>query len=106
MTEGPSENEALRSEFADDPEMVELVELFVGEMPDRISTLEQCLQQQRLDELHRVAHQMKGAASGYGFPSISSAAKQVENSLKEGAELDRIQNEVDELIDLCKRITV
>lgn len=98
-------SDPVRSEFADDPDMAELVEMFVSEMPDRIGSLESCLREQRLSELQTIAHQLKGAGAGYGFEPVSLVAGRLEASLKTNAKLDAIDAEVNELIELCRRLT-
>ena len=60
----------------------------------------------QFDELCRAAHQLKGAAGGYGFPSISSSAGKVEQLLHRGldaAKLEDLQRSVEELASLCGR---
>ncbi|MBX3389339.1 MAG: Hpt domain-containing protein [Phycisphaeraceae bacterium] len=98
--------EPLRSRFAGDAEMVELVEEFVQELPRRADALRGLLRASQFDELRRAAHQLKGAAGGYGFPTISDSAAGVERTLHSGvdtAQIAVLQRQVDELIDLCGR---
>ncbi len=96
---------ALVSDYAQDADMRELVELFVSELPARIEAFRAARNEQRLGDLRRLAHQMKGAAGGYGFPSMGRAAAVLEASLKqpEPPELDRLRAELDALIGLCDR---
>lgn len=78
------------STFVDDPDMMEIVEMFVDEMPERIQALHDALDQNDLTMLSRLAHQMKGAAGGYGFNSVTDAARVAEEAAKankSGAEL-------------------
>ncbi|MGH7242113.1 MAG: Hpt domain-containing protein [Phycisphaerales bacterium] len=101
-----NQTEPLRSRFAGDAEMVELVHEFVQELPRRVETLQGLLRGSHFDELRRVAHQLKGAAGGYGFPTISDSAGSVEKLLHNGvgqAQLNDLQNRVDELVNLCGR---
>jgi len=99
---------AIRSTFAADPEMKELVEFFVQEMPGRIASLRKAFDSASLADLTRLAHQLKGASGGYGFPSIGAKAADIENALKahpspSSASLASIKADLDELIDLCTR---
>lgn len=91
------------SEFADDPDMTELVEAFVSELPRRVTALAECLEQQQLSELQRLAHQLKGASGGYGFPTLGEAAGRVESMLKAGGGSETLRAGVEELISLCSR---
>ncbi len=99
----------LVSEFASDPEMRELVEIFVSELPDRVARLTSTWEQTELEEVKRLAHQLKGASAGYGFPTIGAAAGKLEDALRStsgGASqnnLKNLQRDLDELIDLCNR---
>ncbi len=102
MANGKS-RDTLLSEFADDPDMQELVELFVNELPERVAVLRIGLESNALEQVQRVAHQLKGASGGYGFPLIGDCAARVESAVKTGAAIDQIQRCVDELTELCKR---
>lgn len=93
----------LQSEFADDPEMQDLVELFVSELPERVAVLRSGLESNALEQVQRVAHQLKGASGGYGFPMIGDCAARVEVAVKTGAALEQIRRCVDELAELCRR---
>ena len=72
----------LRSEFADDPDMQEIIELFVGEMPRRLGELTTCWERRELDRLTHLVHQLKGSSGGYGFPTLGHAAGQLEETLR------------------------
>ena len=104
MPQPDSPANAIRSEFADDPDMTELIDMFVDEMPDRINAIADCLRDQRLTELQTIAHQLKGSGAGYGFEPVSLVAAQLESSLKTHADLESIRDEVDALIDICRRL--
>jgi HPt (histidine-containing phosphotransfer) domain-containing protein len=101
----------LRSEFATDPDMREILELFVQDMPVRVGELLGSWERQELEKVERVAHQLKGAGGGYGFQAISDVAGELERSVaafKAGAgraTADGVKSQVDALVDLCKRAT-
>lgn len=98
----------LRSEFASDPDMIELVQEFVQELPNRADALQTLLAASSYSDLRRLAHQLKGAAGGYGFKPISESAGKVEKLLHAELEPSQVQNlrtQVDELVDLCRRAT-
>jgi len=101
--ENASPQAPLLSDYADDPEMLELVEMFVGEMPDRITSIEQAVRESDLSTLTKLAHQLKGAAGGYGFNSITEAAAGVEQMAKAEKELQEIEGSISELLTLCRR---
>ena len=99
----------LQSEFAGDPDMLELIEMFVGELPQRSAALQRAWSQTNLGELQRLAHQLKGASAGYGFPSLGHAAAAGEHTLR-SCESDYanvaaadLKKQLDELVSLCQR---
>lgn len=103
-----SDRSPLASEFRDDPDMAELLELFVTELPERIDVLRAAVASDDLESVARLAHQLKGAAPGYGYPSIGESAAAVESMLRgsAAASVDAMRREVDRLIDLCERATL
>ncbi len=96
----------IRSEFRDDPEMAELISWFVQEMPERVNAIAESWRDQRIEELQRLAHQLKGACGGYGFQAVSDAAHRLEESLQVEQDLERAREDVERLVDMCRRVTV
>ena len=93
----------LTSELADDPEMAGLVNKFVGNLGPKITRISECLSTNRLDELSKIAHQLKGAGGGYGYPTISTAAQHVEDLAKADRDLAEIRTAVADLTNLCRQ---
>jgi len=52
--------------------------MLVGELPDKIAALEKAIGGQDIAAVATLAQQLKGSAGGYGFPSITQAAKVLE----------------------------
>ncbi len=105
MTNGEN-NLPLQSLYADDPDMADLVRLFVSELPDRIASAERAWRERRVEDLTRLAHQLKGAGSGYGYPAITQAAAQLERELRElnaREGVADVRDELDTLLDMCRR---
>lgn len=95
------------SEFASDSEMLELIQSFVDEMPDRISELEAAWRSEDAETLERVAHQLKGASAGYGFAIVGEAAAELEATMKAiDNDLEAASNEFKQLVDLCSRAAI
>ena len=90
--------------MAVDPDLSELVELFVGEMPERVDALVRLHESGIREELRRAVHQIKGAAGSYGFHAITPCAAQLEMSLKTDRSDEQILREFKELLDLCRRV--
>ncbi len=90
--------------FGSDPDLGELVELYVSEMPDRIAAMEHAFVKGDLEALGRAAHQMKGSAGSYGFDALTPYARTVEFAAKNAEPLDAIKNALDELILVCRSV--
>ena len=109
MSEHPDDRTPLRSEFAADPEMADLVRDFVGELPEKVRKLTDAAAQGRADETRRLAHQLKGSAGGYGFAPIGHVAAAIENALHAADHAARQQTlksltvQIQELNSLCNR---
>lgn len=93
----------LVSTFATDPDMQELVGVFIEELGGHIEKIQSALSAGQLDEVRSIAHQLKGAGGGYGFMPITEAALVVETAVKQQANVETIAKALDELVDLCKR---
>ena len=93
----------LRSEFADDPEMAELVRFFVDRLPARVTALEQAAAAADWGTLATLAHQLKGSGGGYGYPGITTSAAAVERLAKAQAQTDLLTQSMRELVTLCQR---
>jgi histidine phosphotransfer protein HptB len=96
--------EPLYSTLGNDPDLAEIVALFVDEMPDRVSVLSACSADRNWEDLRRAAHQLKGSAGSYGFESISPLAGNVENAIRGGEPEEAILAAVAELLALCNRV--
>jgi signal transduction histidine kinase/DNA-binding NarL/FixJ family response regulator len=96
------EKDGLISTYSDDPEMVELINRFVGSLSERMDSLHQARNTGDLDGLRRLSHHLKGAAGGYGFQSITDAASALEIAAIEKSG-PAIADALEALGDLCSR---
>ncbi len=96
----PSVASELLSEFADDPDMSELVDTFTAGLPAQAKRLEDAFDANDREAVRRLAHQLKGSAGGYGFPSITTAAARLEQEARDGATLSQALADV---CDQCRR---
>lgn len=94
----------ITSQYATDPDMSELVDMFVTELPTRLAAIRAAHAAGNESTLARLVHQLRGAGSGYGFPSITRQAAAVEDGLRAGG-LASVQRQVSELLELCARAT-
>lgn len=106
MIEPNSEAGPLRSEFADDPDMAELVREFVEHLPERMRALEEAWRSANVESAARLAHQLKGASAGYGFTPVGEAAARLERAIRDSSEdLESARGELEQLVALCRRAT-
>ena len=92
------------SHLAADPNLGELVDLFVQEMPARINALDAQAKSRNLNQLAEPAHQIKGAADCYGFDEITPYATRLETAAREAQQEEQIVSALDELLRLCRRV--
>ena len=104
MIEAFTAEEAIYSTFGDDPDLGELVEMFVDEMSDRVDTLLKYSTEEDWEALQRTAHQIKGAAGSYGFAQITTLAGRLEEVLRSSEPEDTMKASLDDLVSLCRRI--
>ena len=97
-----SSDEPLTSDMADDEDMSELVDQFVATVPERIGALRAASVTGDRGCLGRLAHQLKGAAGGYGFPRISEAAAALEAACGVGL-ADATTSALEQLVHLMSR---
>lgn len=98
----------LRSSFADDPEMRDLLVFFVDDLGRRIEAIRRALLDQDRAQLHTLAHQLSGSASGYGYTSIGDVARLLEkqtrsDQLSDEMELSLLHERAEDLISICRR---
>tara|TARA_R110002073_G_scaffold1715_3_gene12381 strand:+ start:137825 stop:138166 length:342 start_codon:yes stop_codon:yes gene_type:complete len=89
-----------------DPDDAELIEYFLGELPDRVDSLNTAVNNADIEELGRLSHQLKGAAPGFGFDKIGSVAGEIEGQIRAMGDtkkdIDSIRADVDGLVALCQ----
>ncbi len=104
MTQVAGKTGPLYSSLGGDPDLGEIVEMFVEEMPNRIENLLLQLEASDWDGLRRTAHQLKGAAGSYGFDPISPCAAKLEGTIRRREPEELICRAVDELVQMCNRV--
>ncbi|MEM1072046.1 MAG: Hpt domain-containing protein [Planctomycetota bacterium] len=99
----------IRSSFSDDPDMLELVQEFVENLPGRVAQLKTAYDSNDRVSLTRLSHQLKGASGGYGFDGVGAAAGRVEASLlalPADSDVASLKRELNELVAMCQRVCV
>ncbi len=93
-----------RSEFSDDQDMRELIDLYVSRLPAEIARLNALLAGGDLEALRKLAHQLKGSGGGYGFPRVTELAAIVDHSINQGVAVEQVRAEVEALIRYIRDI--
>ena len=71
------------------PATARLVEKFLSRLEERITAIRAAADTEDRAQLKTLAHQLKGAAGGYGYPQISEAAKTLEHATDDDISGDR-----------------
>ncbi len=74
--------ELIRSEFADDPDFAELLEMFMESLQERRIELMSSFENGNLERIKTLSHQLKGAGGGYGFSGLTPLAAELEQACK------------------------
>ena len=73
---------ALVSEFADDPDLADVLGEFLDALPEMIAKIADAHAHNDLDSVRRLAHQLKGAGGSYGYPDLTDKARPLEQAAK------------------------
>lgn len=103
MNEQDQLPDVLVSEFADDEDLMELVEMFVEELPERALSIEKALAETDFAMLQMLAHRLKGAAGGYGFPTISKVAQALEETCMGDRDLEKLAAQAQQITAFCRK---
>jgi HPt (histidine-containing phosphotransfer) domain-containing protein len=104
VTQTANETALVYSDLGQDPDLCDLVELFVEEMPGRIGALLELAEHRDWEGLARIAHQLKGAAGSYGFHAVTPLARRLELAARAGSPQEReILDALNDTVSLCRR---
>lgn len=93
------------SDFCSDPEYRGLLELFAEALPERRRRLTAAFRSGSFQELRTLAHQLKGAGGGFGFPDLTRCAAELESACK-SASPDLVAAALDRMLAYMERIAV
>ncbi|MCE5278896.1 MAG: CHASE domain-containing protein [Planctomycetaceae bacterium] len=95
----------LASDYADDPDMCEIIGKFVEALSDKCALMTAALKNVQTADLTRLAHQLKGAAGGYGYPTLTDAARHLETAAKAN-DIEAATLAFKHVADLCRAIQI
>ncbi len=104
MSTVTNQNTAIFSSLGTDPDFGELVEMFVDEMPYRVSVLRQAFDGGDMEALRRAAHQIRGAAGSYGFDQLTPVAAAVEDAVAHHGVEEEICRTLESLLSICRQV--
>lgn len=93
------------SNLADDPDLKEVVEIFLGNLTSLVEQLKQMLEQSQMEELAYLAHNLKGSGGSAGFNIIFEKALALEQAAK-AQEIAKVQKTINEIEDIVPRLSV
>jgi HPt (histidine-containing phosphotransfer) domain-containing protein len=88
-----------------DEAFVAIVEEFVQGLARRVAGLSEALNDRDFQTFRDLAHQLKGSASGYGYPSLTAKAAELELCAA-AAELEPAQAALKDLETLIARVVI
>jgi HPt (histidine-containing phosphotransfer) domain-containing protein len=91
------------SHMAGDPELAELVRLFVQELVERLAKMSEAARAGDWQQLGRLAHQLKGAGGSHGFPQLTTPASELEIAARSTAP-EAVAEALHRLIEACGRV--
>ena len=91
----------IRSPLSADPRLAAVVAAFVARLPAAVAELRAFAAAERLDELTRTAHRLRGAGGSYGFAAVTEMAARLEDRLNSGSST---ADEVAELVATLERV--
>ncbi|MBH24928.1 MAG: hypothetical protein CMH57_10835 [Myxococcales bacterium] len=96
--------EPLESQYASDPDMDELIDMFVARLPIQIHSMRESLKGDVHPDFVQSVHQLKGTGALVGFDPISQSAAIIQREYREvGRSPAELRDEIERLILLCRR---
>ncbi len=104
---GGGTNEAppvIRNQLLDkEPEMADLVEKFITELPRYVSELLVASRERKWSDLIRYLHDFKSMSGNFGFPQFAKIAANAHQQLK-SAQYDDLRESIDQIAKLARQV--
>ena len=95
--------EPIQSEFADDPDLAEIIDQFVTGLAEQLKAMREALANNHHEEVQRLAHRLKGAGGSYGYPLLTEVSKTLEDAAK-AQDVEWAGVAISELAKLCEAV--
>jgi len=95
--------EAIRSEFADDADLAEIIDQFVTGLAEQLKAMREALANNHHEKVQRLAHRLKGAGGSYGYPLLTEVSKTLEDAAK-AQDVEGAGVAISELAKLCEAV--
>lgn len=102
-TDSSMSTEPLRSIYADDEAVADILPLFVNNVPKYLENLTAAIREGNWVQAARVCHDLKGTAGGYGYPDIGKVAAELELEIKGAKTLSALERNLAVAKVLCQR---
>ena len=86
-----------------DPEFMDIVDGFLGRLPEVRRDLEAAFSSQDWEECKRRIHELKGLGGAMGYPDLTTDAKHIEDIIK-SADFDQLQPQLTKLYQTFERM--
>jgi HPt (histidine-containing phosphotransfer) domain-containing protein len=93
----------LLSEMQDDDDFRPLLERYLHGLPVKLVNIEASHRERDADRLGEALHNLAGSAASYGFPSLSSSARECEEMVRDNCEWELLTEPVGRIIGLLTR---
>ncbi len=105
MPDNSSQAHIVSTLVQDDPSFADLVEEFVNGLDDRVSAMRKAIEDNELARLKTLAHQLKGAGGGHGYPVLTQASAALEERAAHRS-LEECKTALEELASFVSRVAV
>ena len=92
----PKTSSGFFNDFAEDEEFQELLQEFIGMLPELVNEITTAAQREDWEALKAVSHRLKGSGGSYGFPQLTELARKINDDVKT-AYFEHISKSVHEL---------
>ncbi len=98
-----AQGDVMLSAFRDNPEMAMILGEFIGRLNGQVAAMQQACADARYEDLHRLAHRLKGAGGSYGYLLLTEASKRLEEACK-ARNTDAAKAAIDDVAAMCLAI--